>query len=114
MADKRAAPPFLRYLRKTGRGVLDTPPPPSGRGNCFVRYIHNSKKNTFNVLDVNIRNPPALSCRGTFISARDSYWPEIALTRVQKVHEFILANSSYWPEVALAESGQNAADSAAG
>ena len=47
---------------------------------------------------------------GTFIIVRDSYWPEVALARVQKVNEFILAGSSYWPEVALAKSGQNAAD----
>ena len=32
--------------------------------------------------------------RGTFISARDSYWPEVALARVQNVQEFIWARSS--------------------
>ena len=48
--------------------------------------------------------------RGTLISARDSYWPEVAVARVQKVHDFILAKSTYWPEVALAKSGQNAAE----
>ena len=42
------------------------------------------------------------------IRSRDSYWPEVALARTQKVQLFKRARSSYWPEVALAKSGQEA------
>ena len=45
-------------------------------------------------------------CRVRTIRTRDLFYPEVALTRVQKVQEFINAKSLSWPEFILAKSGQ--------